>query len=197
VRTAVFLDRDGTLNVRPPEHEYVTSLPQFQWISGAREGLGRLASAGYALVVVSNQRGVARGLVSPALLARIERRIQDDLAEEGCRVDAFRHCPHDADAGCSCRKPAPGLILGAAADLEVALDGSWMVGDAETDVEAGRAAGCKTVRLGSPGTPTSADLVAPSLLAASEVLVSGLGRAQTLEPAKLSALDGIPPAPGG
>lgn len=166
----MFLDRDGVLNARPPEHEYVTSVDQFAWLPGAREAVVQLKRAGWKVAVVSNQRGVARGFVSTETLAEIERRIQADLGREGA-IDGFYYCPHDLDAGCDCRKPQPGLITRAASELGVRLKGSWMIGDDETDVVAGRAAGCTTILLTSesPGRDV-ADLVEPNLLSATRWL---------------------------
>ena len=94
-RRAVFLDRDGTLNERPAEHCYLRSPTQFRWLPGAREGAALLAKAGYVLAVVSNQRGLARGLLDRAALRAIEARVQRGLAAHGCRIEAFRYCPHD------------------------------------------------------------------------------------------------------
>jgi len=107
----------------------------------------RLAKTSRPLVVVSNQRGVSRGLVSPSTLLAIETRIQEALAVHGCRVEAFRYCLHDIIDGCECRKPRPGLLLSAARDLHLDLVHSWMIGDSEADVEAGRSAGCRTILL--------------------------------------------------
>jgi D-glycero-D-manno-heptose 1,7-bisphosphate phosphatase len=163
-RLAVFLDRDGTLNVRPGEHEYVTRPEDFEWLPGAPEAVARLASLGHLIAVVSNQRGVALGRTSPATLSAIEDRIQERLRPLGCQVDAFRYCVHDVDAGCSCRKPAPGMLLDLARDLDIDLARSWMVGDTDADVAAGRAAGCRTAHIGSTGVSSRADVVAPSLL---------------------------------
>jgi D-glycero-D-manno-heptose 1,7-bisphosphate phosphatase len=170
-RRAVFLDRDGTLNVRPREHEYVTSDSEFVWLPGAREGLARLARAGFVLTVVSNQRGVARGIVTRAALAAIEQRIQCDLAACDCAVTAFRYCVHDG-AECECRKPKPGLVLDLARELDLDLAASWMIGDTEDDVAAGAAAGCTTVLLGDRGVATCADALAASLLDASELILT-------------------------
>jgi D-glycero-D-manno-heptose 1,7-bisphosphate phosphatase len=169
-RPAAFLDRDGTLNVRPAEHEYVANPSDFVWLPGAREAMARLHGAGYVLAVVSNQRGVARGLVPMSALRDIERRIQRDLAGFGCRVEAFRYCVHDLDDECECRKPRPGMLRELALDLDLALADSWMIGDTESDVAAGRAAGCRTVLVGSPSASV-ADLVAPSLDQASRKIV--------------------------
>jgi D-glycero-D-manno-heptose 1,7-bisphosphate phosphatase len=165
----VFLDRDGVLNLRPPEHEYVTSVDQFAWLPGAREAVVELKRCGWKVAVVSNQRGVALGLVSSGTLAEIERRIQRDLAPDAA-IDGFFYCRHGLDEGCDCRKPRPGLIVHAAAELGVEPERSWMIGDEESDVAAGRAAGCSTILL-SPAAPgTAADLVEPDLAAAARSL---------------------------
>jgi D-glycero-D-manno-heptose 1,7-bisphosphate phosphatase len=171
-RRVAFLDRDGTLNVRPREHQYVRSPDDFCWLPGAAEGVARLARAGFALAVVSNQRGVARGLVSGAVLEEIEERIQQELAVYGCRIDAFRYCLHDLDAGCACRKPEPGMLLDLARQLDLDLERSWMIGDSEDDVLAGRAAGCRSALITASGTRSRADVVAGSLYAASELIAT-------------------------
>jgi len=159
-RRAAFLDRDGTLNVRPPEHDYVKSLGEFAWLSGAVDGAVALARAGFLLFVVSNQRGIARGLVTEQTLAEIEQEIQRGLAPHGVQITAFRYCPHQLDEGCDCRKPRPGLILELAAAHDIDLESSWTVGDSPADVEAGRAAGTQTALIATAG---NADRVAPSL----------------------------------
>jgi D-glycero-D-manno-heptose 1,7-bisphosphate phosphatase len=167
----VFLDRDGTLNVRPGEHEYVTSEADFLWLPGAAEGAARLARAGYVLTLVSNQRGVARGLVHPSVLHRIEELIQDELARHGCSIAAFRYCLHDIEDACDCRKPKPGMILRLARELDLDLAGSWMIGDSDSDIRTGEAAGCRTALLANSGDGTEADVVARSLAEASELIV--------------------------
>jgi D-glycero-D-manno-heptose 1,7-bisphosphate phosphatase len=166
----VFLDRDGVLNARPPEHEYVTSVDQFAWLPGAREAVVQLKRAGWKVAVVSNQRGVARGFVSTETLAEIEERMQADLGPEAA-LDGFFYCPHDLDECCDCRKPRPGLIVRAAAELGVEPGGSWMIGDDESDVAAGRAAGCSTILVAPDRDSTdAADLVEPDLAAAARRL---------------------------
>jgi D-glycero-D-manno-heptose 1,7-bisphosphate phosphatase len=164
------LDRDGTLNVKPGEHQYVSSADDFEWLDGAPEGIARLASAGYFLGIVSNQRGVALGATAPAVLRAIEDRIQERLSPLGCRIDVFRYCVHDLSARCSCRKPAPGLILDIAADYSVDLTRSWMIGDDAIDISAGRAAGCRTALIGSDAQAAGADVVAGSLAEVSRIL---------------------------
>jgi histidinol-phosphate phosphatase family protein len=165
---AAFLDRDGTLNLRPPEHEYVRSVDDFQWLPGAIEGLARLHRAGYLLAVVSNQQGVARGVVSRSTLLDIEARIQEDLRSVGCQIGAFRYCVHAVEDRCACRKPEPGLLRDLARELDLAVSQSWMIGDAESDVEAGRAAGCRTALVGA--SSERADIVADSLDEASRLI---------------------------
>ncbi len=179
-RSAVFLDRDGTLNAKPPEHDYVRSAEDFSWIPGAAAGAARLATAGFQLLVVSNQRGVARGMVDRSTLTGIEHIINMGLAEYGARIEAFRYCTHDLDAACDCRKPAPGLLLRLAADLDIDLGRSWMIGDSPSDVAAGQAAGCATAFIGTPASApalsSAPDLMAPSLAAASELILIRTGR---------------------
>jgi D-glycero-D-manno-heptose 1,7-bisphosphate phosphatase len=169
-RRAVFLDRDGVLNERPPAHEYLTSTADFRWLPDAREGVAELARRGYAAVVVSNQRGVARGLVTEATLREIEKVIQAGLEPYGAAIEAFYYCPHGLDEDCPCRKPRPGLLLRAADELGLDLAASVMIGDAPSDVLAGAAAGCRTV------------LVAPSLESGSrpDLVVADLPEAARL-----------------
>lgn len=172
---AIFLDRDGVLNVRPPEHDYVRSAADFRWLPGAADGAARLGRSGYVLTVVSNQRGLARGLLTWDVLEEIEGLIQSELVQRGARIEAFRYCPHDLDDGCSCRKPNPGMILSLTEELNLDIAGSWTIGDSVSDMTAGRAAGTRTMLVadaGSAAAIASADLSAPSLLAASELILS-------------------------
>jgi D-glycero-D-manno-heptose 1,7-bisphosphate phosphatase len=172
-RAAAFLDRDGTLNTRPPEHTYLTSVDDFAWLPGAEMGAARLANAGYVLAVTSNQRGAARGLVDTTVLRSVEAVIQRGLANYDCAIEAFRYCLHEESANCDCRKPRPGLLLDLARDLELDLGRSWMIGDSETDVLAGQAAGCRTALIGKAPATCNPDLLAPSLDAASALIVKG------------------------
>lgn len=164
---AAFLDRDGVLNARPPEHDYVRAVEDLVLLPGVGEAVRALAAAGYQLVVVSNQRGVARGLVTWETLDAIERVL---LVEIGEPV-AFYYCTHETAEGCDCRKPSPGMLLRAAAELELDLERSVTIGDAETDVDAGRAAGTRTIRIGPPDVRTAADARAADLPGAVELVV--------------------------
>lgn len=143
-RPAVFLDRDGTLN---REVDYLSSPEQVELIPGVGSGLRALAEAGFALVVVTNQSGVARGYFDEDTLEAIHRRLEELLDEEGVRLDGLEWCPHhpDHDGPCTCRKPAPGMLERAAATLDLDLACSWIVGDAARDLEAGAAVGARGV----------------------------------------------------
>src|SRR3954469_14292465 len=147
-RRAVFLDKDGTLVEDVP---YNVDPSRIRLAPGVAEGLPILADAGYRLIVISNQSGVARGLFEEGALAAVRDRIRQLLAGHGVHLDGFYYCPHHPDGTvpryavrCHCRKPEPGLILAAAREHGIALAHSWFVGDILDDVEAGRRAGCRT-----------------------------------------------------
>ncbi|HSN34695.1 MAG TPA: HAD family hydrolase [Ideonella sp.] len=148
-RPAVFIDKDGTLiedvpyNVDPARLAFTRHAPQ---------ALAGLAEAGYALVVVTNQPGIAAGRFSRADFARLEQGLREQVrAQAGVELEGVYACPHAPGVGrtpgCLCRKPAPGLLRRAARELNLDLGASWMVGDILDDVEAGRRAGCRTVLL--------------------------------------------------
>lgn len=150
----VFLDRDGVINKSPGAGRYVQSWEAFEFKAGALEMLSGLYSRGYRLVVVTNQQGIGKGLIAPQELQRIHDNMCAAIRQHGAKVDAVLHCPHLESQGCGCRKPKPGLIL-AALDLlgyEVDRDGSWMVGDSPRDVQAGQAAGLRTLLIGEAAT---------------------------------------------
>jgi histidinol-phosphate phosphatase family protein len=151
MRPAAFLDKDGTLLHDVP---FNVDPERVRLREGAGVALARLARAGYALVLVTNQSGIALGRFAAAALAPVWRRIDGLLAPHGVRLDATYHCPHHPEGAvlqharaCACRKPQPGMLLAAARELHLDLGRSWMVGDILDDVEAGRRAGCRTVLL--------------------------------------------------
>ncbi len=140
---AAFLDRDGVLNrvlIRDglPFGPLVAS--EFVLLDGVAEGVRRLKAAGYKVVVATNQPEIARGRLAPEALEAMHARLKADVP-----VDAIYVCPHSDDDRCACRKPKPGLLLSAARELGIDLSRSYMVGDRWRDVEAGKAAGCRTV----------------------------------------------------
>ena len=166
MKRAAFLDRDGVLNRKAPEGQYVTRWEEMEFLPGVHEAIRLLNRAGYFVVVVSNQRCVAKGLITTSELEAMHERMRDELATAGARVDAIYYCPHDFEPACNCRKPQPGMLLEAARRHDLNLSESWMIGDSEHDVEAGKRAGCKTARLVEDGAPTvgEADVAASSLL---------------------------------
>jgi histidinol-phosphate phosphatase family protein len=141
-RPAVILDRDGVLNERPPKAQYVRSTEEFQWLPGAQAALRLLHEAGYLVIVVSNQAGIARGAMTEVDLARIHDRMRAEATAAGGSIDAIYHCPHDWDEGCDCRKPKPGMLFSAQRDFDVDLTRTPFIGDDERDAEAARSAGC-------------------------------------------------------
>lgn len=167
----VLLDRDGTLNRKAPEGDWVKRVEELELLPGAARAVRRLNDAGIPVAVVSNQRGVAVGLIAPDELERIHAALAERLAAEGARLDAIYHCPHERGE-CDCRKPQPGLLVRAAADFDVPLAETAMVGDSDSDVEAGRRAGAATVQLLPAGEPSQADLTAPDVAAAVDLLLA-------------------------
>ncbi len=143
VRPAVFLDRDGVINVDPVE--FVTRPEELQLLPASAHAIARFNAAGVPVIVCSNQSGVAKGLYTLQTLEQISERLQQMLREYGAHIDAFYYCPHDDADGCDCRKPKPGLLLRAAHEHGLSLECSVFVGDSWRDVVAGRAAGVKTV----------------------------------------------------
>ncbi len=146
---AVFLDRDGTINV---EKEYLHRPEEFAFIPGAPEAIRLLKEAGFLVIVVTNQSGVGRGYYDEAAVHRLHRYMDGELSRFGTGVDGYYLCPHHPLHGvgpyrraCGCRKPLPGMLLEAARDFSVDLAASWIVGDKRADVEAGLAAGCRPV----------------------------------------------------
>ena len=152
---AIFLDRDGTIN------KYVGFLrkeEEFELLSGVAEAVKKINQSGYLAIVVTNQPVIARGEVTFSELENIHNKMETLLGKEGAYLDAIYFCPHHPHSGyegevkelkidCDCRKPKPGMLLKAAEDLNIDLNQSYMVGDGENDIKAGKAAGCKTVLL--------------------------------------------------
>jgi D-glycero-D-manno-heptose 1,7-bisphosphate phosphatase len=191
-RQAVFLDRDGVIaelvwHDIDQAYESAVQPDHVALVSDAAEALRTMRAAGLLTVVVSNQPAAAKGTASREDLAATHERVVALLAEAGVEVDHFRYCFHHPSgvdpqlAGtCSCRKPEPGLILGAATDLGVAVARSWMIGDADSDIEAGRRAGCRTILVEHPlsshrrGGGENADYRVRTLAEAADIVTAGL-----------------------
>jgi D-glycero-D-manno-heptose 1,7-bisphosphate phosphatase len=183
LQPAVFLDKDGTLIRDVP---YNVDVDRIELYSDTGPALSRLQAAGFALVVVSNQSGVARGYFTEPALRGVETRLGELLAAFDVRIDAFYYCPHhrggtvpEYTVACDCRKPEPGLLLRAAREHDLDLDASWMIGDTLHDVEAGHRAGCRSILVNRDdatdpaGEPLRTPLAAvKSLLAAVDVILN-------------------------
>ena len=154
-RPAMFLDKDGTLIENVP---YNVECAKVRLVPGGGQAVRLLSEAGYALVVVTNQAGIARGYFTPTDLHRVERCLRGLLDAEGVALAGFYYCPHAPDgvvaaysSPCRCRKPEPGMLLHAARELHLDLASSWLVGDLLDDVEAAHRAGCRAVLVDSGG----------------------------------------------
>jgi D-glycero-D-manno-heptose 1,7-bisphosphate phosphatase len=142
---AVFLDRDGVLTRE--RSDYVKTPNELEVLPGIGPPLRDLRKRGFRLIIVTNQSVVGRGLATDAEMGRIHEKLQSELKRMDCPVDAIYYCPHLPGAGCSCRKPEPGLILRAAKELGLDIASSWMIGDKEIDLEAAKRAGCRGLRV--------------------------------------------------
>jgi D-glycero-D-manno-heptose 1,7-bisphosphate phosphatase len=143
IRPAIFLDRDGVINRNRSDH--VKSWSEFEFLPGTLEALRRLTQLGWPVVVISNQAVVGHGLVSRQTVEEINAHMVAVVQSVGGRIDQVLYCPHRPEEGCDCRKPRPGLLLRAADRLGLDLSRSFFVGDAESDVRAAQAVGCRPV----------------------------------------------------
>lgn len=173
---AAFLDRDGVINF---DHGYVSCWDQFKFMPGVPEALHGLAQAGYQLVIVSNQSGIGRGFYTEADLRKLNRQINDYLKTAfDIQMAGFYHCPHHPTEAqgeflvqCECRKPAPGMILQASVDLGIDVTASLLVGDKDSDIQAGRTAGVgRLFKVSPPGAGNDEDSDYELISALPEVL---------------------------
>jgi len=151
---AVFFDRDDTIIEDPG---YINDPDQVRLLEGAAQSLIELANMDYKIVIASNQSGVARGIVSEKALKQIHERLRYLLLEKGAKVDAIYYCPYHVDGviekyrkQSDWRKPNPGMLLAAAKDMDIDLEQSWMIGNSNSDIEAGYRAGCRTILVNHP-----------------------------------------------
>lgn len=180
----IFLDKDGTLIRDVP---YNVDPNKIQFEPGAASGLRRLSEAGFHLVIVSNQSGVARGYFKEEALKTVEARMRTLFQQEaGAELEGFYYCPHHPDGSvpeyaidCICRKPGPGMLLHAAEDLGINLAQAWMIGDILNDVEAGKRAGCRTILIDNgnetewqAGPWRTPDFIVSNLEEAAQIILS-------------------------
>jgi histidinol-phosphate phosphatase family protein len=159
----VFLDRDGTII---EDRGYTRLASDVALLPGVADALARFHEAGFRLVVVSNQSGVARGLISPNELEQVHARVLAILKSKGIQLDGAYYCTHAPWDGCPCRKPMPALFFKAAEELDLDLPRSFAVGDSVSDAQAGEAAGCRTILL-KPGSAAKPEDCSRSQVAAS------------------------------
>lgn len=158
---AIFLDRDGTINV---DHGYIHEIDNFQFIEGAIEAMHELKKMGFALVMVTNQSGIARGIFSEDDFMQLTEWMDWSLADRDVDLDGIYFCPHHPEAAieeyrqqCDCRKPQPGMLLSAQKELNIDMAASYMVGDKIDDMLAGKAAGVGRTILVRSGKPVTAE----------------------------------------
>jgi D-glycero-D-manno-heptose 1,7-bisphosphate phosphatase len=141
----IFIDRDGVVNEKLPEGQFVRSLADFKLLDGVPEAIARLNQAGLRVVVVSNQSGIAQGLYAAADVLAIHASLKNTLAGYGARIDGFYFCPHGKGGGCDCRKPLPGMFEQAQAEIpDIDAASSIMIGDSLPDIEFGHRLGMRT-----------------------------------------------------
>lgn len=174
----VLIDRDGTINI---DKVYLADPAGFEFFPGVVEGLARLAAAGFGLVVVTNQSGIGRGLITQTQLAAVHARMEAMLAERGVRLDGIYVCPHAPEEPCECRKPKPGLGRAAIRDLGFDPSQAFLIGDKAADIELGQAIGATTilVRTGDGAEVESQGICRPdvtvdNLAAACDLILSRL-----------------------
>lgn len=174
LKRVAFLDRDGVINKKLPEDMYVTKWEEFEFLPGLLEAIPILNGNGFVVVVITNQRGIGRGLMTEDDLRGIHGKMVAEIEKGGGHIDKIYFCPHDKGDNCDCRKPKPGMILSAIDELksegvDIDLKSSYMFGDSEKDIIAGRAAGVKTVAVGKP--LKGCDLFAENLLAGVQEII--------------------------
>jgi rfaE bifunctional protein nucleotidyltransferase chain/domain len=171
---AVFLDRDGTLTDNKDGYTY--KIEDLELLPGVVPALRLLQEKGFKLILVTNQSGVGRKMFTEADVEKANNWVKDTLAKEGVELFAMYYCPHHPEDGCDCRKPGTGMLLAAAREHGIVFNGSWIIGDADGDIEAGRRSNLMTVKIGSKdksAQPFGAHFYAKDLPEAAEYILSG------------------------
>jgi D-glycero-D-manno-heptose 1,7-bisphosphate phosphatase len=161
---------------KAPEGEYVTEWREVEFLPGSLQAIFALHRRGFAVIVVTNQRGLATGKLQQEKVDEIHARLRETVAQSGGHISGIYCCPHDAWEACPCRKPKPGMLLQAAAKHRLHLPACWMVGDSASDIAAGKSTGCKTALISSSQSfepwAEQADICAESLALAAECILS-------------------------
>ena len=142
---AIFLDRDGVLNKN--KDDYVKNISELEIFPYISEPIKKLQSAGFKIIVITNQSAINRGLMTEKHLNKIHEKIQSFLIPHNAKIDYFYYCPHTPNENCSCRKPKSGLLLKAIDDFSIDVNNSWFIGDRDSDIQAGESIGCKTLKI--------------------------------------------------
>jgi len=139
---AIFLDRDGVICENRPDH--VKNWSEFEFLPGVKKSLATLSQLDLPIIIVTNQAVIGRGMVTVETLEDVHRRMVAEIAAHGGRIDRVIYCPHRSEDECDCRKPKPGMLLQAAAEMGIDLTQSYLIGDAAADIQAGQQVGCRT-----------------------------------------------------
>lgn len=169
---AIFLDRDGTINV---DKGYTHKIEDLKFIPSFIEGLRKLAKSGYKFIILTNQSGIGRGYYKEEDYFAFRDEMHKRLKEQGILITAEYFCPHLSENNCNCRKPKSGMLEQAAKDFNLDLKQCWAIGDSSRDIQAGKNVGCKTVQVmtGEEKTPTlSADFVARNMIEAADYILN-------------------------
>lgn len=165
----VFLDRDGVINEKAPEGDYIKSWKEFHFLPGAIDAIRLLNDNDWHIIIITNQRGIARNLMTQKNLQAIHSAMEEELCKHGAHIDGIYVCPHEKGT-CHCRKPDIGLFLQAEQDFPVDKSKSWMIGDSQSDIEAGRNYGIRTISV--VNLNPLADKQFPNLLSAVNFLIN-------------------------
>ena len=142
----VFLDRDGVINEKPAPHDYIRTVDEFRLLPNIADWIRLFNALEFVVIVITNQRGVARGLMTEAALASIHSRMLEELAAKGARIDDVFYCPHEENS-CHCRKPKPGLVYAARDKWNIDLAHSLLLGDSDSDQQLVAACGVRFLRV--------------------------------------------------
>ena len=167
MKKAVFLDRDGTINV---DYGYVSRVEKFEILPGAVEGLKKMRSMDYLLIIISNQSGIGRGYYSIPDYEKVMETMHQQLGQKGITIDDCFYCPHSPESNCSCRKPGTKMIEEAIRKWDVNVSESFFIGDKESDMKAGRKSGLKTILISEKEKDFKQNYQVKNLLEAAEII---------------------------